>query len=116
MGTDNIKANHQVLFREYENIDLNLTRIATNLEDDGTVSCWMETDWNLSGGGKKELRWKGVTIFGAQIKDEKDQIMWGRLYMEPVQTKSQQKVSLVERLVTDAEIRHQKIKTSMDMA
>ena len=75
-GAEQVRKNWTKIFQDVPDIHAELLRLAV---DGDTV--WAEWHWfgtNHDGG---QFNVCGVTIMGVQA----DQIMWGRLYMEPVQ-------------------------------
>ena len=75
-GAEQVRKNWTKIFQDVPDFQAELLRSAV---DGDTV--WAEWHWfgtNLDGG---QFAVRGVTIMGIQA----DQIMWGRLYMEPVQ-------------------------------
>ena len=78
-GAEQVRKNWTKIFQDVPDIHAELLRSAV---DGDTV--WAEWHWfgtNHDGG---QFNVCGVTIMGVQA----DQIMWGRLYMEPVQEPS----------------------------
>ena len=78
-GAEQVRKNWTKIFQDVPDIRAELLRSAV---DGDTV--WAEWHWfgtNHDGG---QFNVCGVTIMGVQA----DQIMWGRLYMEPVQEPS----------------------------
>ena len=78
-GAEQVRKNWTKIFQDVPDIHAELLRSAV---DGDTV--WAEWHWfgtNRDGG---QFNVCGVTIMGVQA----DQIMWGRLYMEPVQEPS----------------------------
>jgi predicted SnoaL-like aldol condensation-catalyzing enzyme len=75
-GREQVRKNWSAVFSEIPDLQADLHRITA---EDETV--WAEWHWHgtLADGGRFD--WQGVTIFGVQ----ENHIIWGRLYMEPVQ-------------------------------
>ena len=75
-GAEQVRKNWTKIFQDVPDFHAELLRSAV---DGDTV--WAEWHWfgtNLDGG---QFAVRGVTIMGVQA----DQILWGRLYLEPVQ-------------------------------
>lgn len=75
-GREQAEKNWTAVFRDMP--DFKATLIGSAVAGDVEWDEWLWTGTNADGG---PFEWRGVTIFG--IKD--DQIISGRLYMEPVQ-------------------------------
>ena len=76
-GREQVRKNWSTIFNEIPDFQSELLRIA--VEDD---IVWAEWHWYGTLVDGEQFDWWGVTIFGVQD----NQIRWGRLYMEPMQT------------------------------
>ena len=75
-GREQVRKNWSSLFSEIPDFQSELLRTAVV---DETV--WAEWHWYGTRAVGGQFDWRGVTLFGIQD----DCIVWGRLYMEPVQ-------------------------------
>jgi limonene-1,2-epoxide hydrolase len=75
-GSEQVRKNWSVIFSGVPDFRSELLRSAV---EGGTV--WAEWHWSGTYTDGRLLQMRGVTIFG--VRDER--IVWGRLYMEPVQ-------------------------------
>ena len=76
-GSEQVRKNWSTIFSGVPDFRSELLRTATE-GDTG----WAEWRWSGTHADGKELEMRGVTVFG--VRDNR--IVWGRLYMEPVQT------------------------------
>lgn len=70
-GKEQVRKNWSAIFESFPDFEADLLR---HTSDGGTV--WGEWHWRATG-----LNMAGVTLMGV----EEDRIVWGRLYMEPVE-------------------------------
>ncbi len=70
-GKEQVRKNWSAIFESFPDFEADLLR---HTSDEGTV--WSEWRWTATG-----LKMAGVTLLGV----EEDRIVWGRLYMEPVE-------------------------------
>jgi len=77
-GQEQVKKNWASNFDEMPDFSAHLLRHAIS-----NNSIWAEWEWQGTRHDKSSLLMRGVTIMG--VEDGK--IKWGRLYMEPVETK-----------------------------
>lgn len=75
-GRDQVRKNWSAIFSGVPDFQSELLRSAT---EDNTV--WTEWHWYGTQADGTRLDMRGVTLFGVQD----DRIVWGRLYMEPMQ-------------------------------
>ena len=78
-GAEQVRKNWTTIFSDIPDFHAELLRSAV---DGDTV--WAEWNWFGTKRDGAPFAMRGVTIMGVQA----DQIMWGRLYMEPVQKPS----------------------------
>lgn len=70
-GKEQVRKNWSALFESFPDFEAELLRYT--IEDE---TLWSEWHWSATG-----LNMAGVTLFGVR----EDRIVWGRLYMEPVE-------------------------------
>jgi ketosteroid isomerase-like protein len=75
-GAEQVRKNWSNIFQDVPDIHAERLR---SVVDGNTV--WAEWHWSGTKRDGASFAMRGVTIIGVQA----DQIMWGRLYMEPVQ-------------------------------
>jgi ketosteroid isomerase-like protein len=75
-GREQVRKNWSAIFGGVPDFHAELVRSATYGD-----TAWSEWHWSGTRGDGTRLEMRGVTIFG--VRDNR--IVWGRLYMEPVQ-------------------------------
>lgn len=86
-GKAQVRKNWSAIFESFPDLEANLLR---HTSDRGTV--WSEWHWTATG-----LNMAGVTLLGV----EKDRIVWGRLYMEPVEEDGADIDEAVQRMTAE---------------
>ncbi len=76
-GNDQVRKNWETVFREMP--DFHATLVRSSVSDDAV---WAEWHWTGTQVDGRAFDWRGVTIFG--VRD--GLFVWGRLYMEAVET------------------------------
>ncbi len=83
-GKEQVRKNWSAIFESFPDFEADLLRHAV---DGGTV--WSEWHWRATG-----LNMAGVTLIGV----EEDRIVWGKLYMEPVEEAGENIDEAVQRM------------------
>ena len=83
-GKEQVRKNWSAIFESFPDFEADLLR---HTVDGGTV--WSEWHWTATG-----LNMVGVTLLGV----EEDRIVWGRLYMEPIEEDSENIDEAVKRM------------------
>lgn len=83
-GKEQVRKNWSAFFESFPDFEANLLR---HTADGGTV--WSEWHWTATG-----LNMAGVTLLGV----EENRIVWGRLYMEPVEKAGENIDEAVKRM------------------
>jgi hypothetical protein len=91
-GKEQVRKNWSTIFRSFPDFEANLLRHAS---DKGTV--WSEWHWTATG-----LNMAGVILLGVQ----NNRIVWGRLYMEPVEEDGANIDEAVQRMTEKGQQRH----------
>ena len=83
-GKEQVRKNWSAIFESFPDFEAELLR---HTSDGGTV--WSEWHWTATG-----LNMAGVTLLGV----EEGRLVWGRLYMEPVEEDSENIDEAVQRM------------------
>ena len=83
-GKEQVRKNWSAIFESFPDFEADLLR---HTVDGGTV--WSEWHWTATG-----LNMVGVTLLGV----EEDRIVWGRLYMEPIEEDGENIDEAVKRM------------------
>jgi limonene-1,2-epoxide hydrolase len=83
-GKEQVRKNWSAIFESFPDFEATLLR---HTADEGTV--WSEWHWTATG-----LNMAGVTLLGV----EDDRIVWGRLYMEPIEEAGENIDEAVKRM------------------